>query len=123
MVAKYNLDYLLVLLGFNDVGWFISDADGTLRSMEAFINQARAAKPGLAFALANIPQRTFIGGREDLPIKTTEYNEMLAAAIPSWSTPASPIALVEMQENYDCGLDDCPAGYDGLHPDILGKFV
>jgi hypothetical protein len=33
-------------------------------------------------ALANIPQRAFIGGRSDLPIKTDVYNQILAAEIP-----------------------------------------
>ena len=33
----------------------------------------------------------------------------------------SQIELVRMQENYDCDIDGCPAGYDGLHPNALGK--
>lgn len=33
MVAKYKPDILLVMLGFNDMGWFVSDAPGTLNSM------------------------------------------------------------------------------------------
>lgn len=43
MVSTYQPDYLLVELGFNDVGWFISDAQGTLESMVDFINNARSA--------------------------------------------------------------------------------
>jgi lysophospholipase L1-like esterase len=85
MVTEYEPDYLLVMLGFNDVGWFISDAEGTFESMKIFISEARAAKPDIKMALGNIPQRSFIGGREDLPIKTKLYNRMLAAAIPEWS--------------------------------------
>lgn len=30
MVSTHDPDYLLVLLGFNDMGWFISDAGGKL---------------------------------------------------------------------------------------------
>lgn len=33
VVQKYEPDIILVLLGFNDMGWFVSDADGTLNSM------------------------------------------------------------------------------------------
>jgi hypothetical protein len=36
-------------------------------------------------------------------------------------TAKSQIELVMMQENYDCDIDGCPAGYDGLHPNALGK--
>lgn len=122
MVAEYQPDYLLVELGFNDVGWFISDADGTLQSMTSFINNARAAKPDIAFAIANIPQRTFIGGRDDLITKTEEYNAALPSLLSNMYTNESPIYLVEFRENYDCDPDACPAGSDGLHPNALGEF-
>jgi hypothetical protein len=35
-----------------------------------FITNARAAKPDIAFAIANIPQRTYISSRDDLIAKT-----------------------------------------------------
>lgn len=110
------------MLGFNDVGWFYSDAPGTLNSIQTLITNARKANPNLKFAVANIPQRSFIGGREDLPLKTNIYNELLRNAIPSWSTTQSPIHLVELQENYNCETTACPAAYDGLHPNALGEF-
>lgn len=28
-----------------------------------------------------------------------------------------------MQELYGCDLDSCPGGYDGLHPNALGKIT
>lgn len=46
-VQAYAPDYLLVELGFNDIGWFISDAPGTLNSMKSLVDEARAAKPNL----------------------------------------------------------------------------
>lgn len=85
MVTKYNPDFLLVLLGFNDIGWLVSDAEGTFESMKTFIDEARAAKPNIKMALGNVPQRRFMNCREDLPIKTDIYNSLLAAAIPRLS--------------------------------------
>lgn len=26
-----------------------------------------------------------------------------------------------MRENYECDIGGCPAGYDGLHPNVLGE--
>lgn len=121
-VQAYQPDILLVGLGFNDMGWFISDAAGTLASMKTFVDEARAAKPNIKFALANVPQRTAIGGREDLPIKTNAYNQMLKDAIPTWSTQTSPIKLVDWRANYSCETTGCPAGYDGLHPNAYGEY-
>lgn len=85
MVATYQPDYLLVLLGFNDMGWFVSDADGTFESMKTFISEARAAKPDIKMALGNVPHRKYIPCRDDLPRETSKYNKMLEIAIPFWS--------------------------------------
>ncbi len=122
MVAQYQPDLVLVGLGFNDMGWFVSGADGTLDSMKDLIENARDAKPGVRFAVANVPQRSFIGGREDLPVTTADYNDKLGRAVSSWSTPASRVELVDWAGAYDCGAARCPAGYDGLHPNALGEF-
>ena len=123
MISQYTPEYLLVELGFNDMGWFVSDAQGTMVSMEEFIDNARSVKGDIKFAIANVPQRTYIGGRDDLITKTDTYNELLAAAIPSWTTAESPIYLVDFRDNYSCEPQGgCPAGTDGLHPNILGEY-
>lgn len=121
-VEDYRPDLLLTGLGFNDMGWFVSGPEGTLASMKALVDGARAAKPDIKFALANVPQRTGIGGREDLPRNTDTYNRLLRDAIPSWSTSRSPVELVDWRSAYDCEVADCPAGYDGLHPNALGEY-
>ncbi|MGW5306276.1 fibronectin type III domain-containing protein [Streptomyces griseoluteus] len=122
MVAQYNPDMILVGLGFNDLGWFVSGAQETLDSMKTFVDEARAARPDLKFAVADIPQRTYIGGRDDLPLSTTAYDLMLRQAIPQWNTPVSPVELVNWSGNYTCARDACPSGYDGLHPNAVGEF-
>ncbi|ORY58741.1 uncharacterized protein BCR38DRAFT_477589 [Pseudomassariella vexata] len=60
----------------------------------------RGKHPNLKFALANVPQRSLIKGSEDIPIKTDQYNELLAAAILKWSSEVSPVKLVQLRENY-----------------------
>ncbi|MFJ9742673.1 fibronectin type III domain-containing protein [Streptomyces sp. NPDC101166] len=122
MVTQYRPDLLLVGLGFNDMGWFVSGAQGTLDSVKTLVDNARAAKPDLRFAVANVPQRSAIGGREDLPVTTAAYNDMLARAIPSWSTQTSRVESVDWAGSYDCAAKACPAAYDGLHPNALGEF-
>ena len=103
MVATYQPDCLLVELGFNDLGWFVSDEAGTIASMVTFIANARAAKHDIKFAIANIPHRTSLGSvNPNLDAKTTNYNNLLAAAIPGWSTTESPVALVDFAGAYDC---------------------
>ncbi|KAH7349089.1 fibronectin type III domain-containing protein [Pyrenochaeta sp. MPI-SDFR-AT-0127] len=121
-VAAYQPDYVLIELGFNDLGWFINGPDGLLSDMKQLINNARNAKGNIKFAIANVPQRTRINGRQDLIDMTIDYNSKLATAIPGWSTTNSPIKLVKFSENYACGPDNCPAAFDGLHPNKLGEY-
>lgn len=122
IVSTYQPDLVLVLLGFNDLGFAVSDAAGTLDSMKTLVTEARVAKSDIKIGLGNIPQRIALTGRVDLPVNTDRYNKLLAAAIPTWSTTMSPIAPVLIRENYRCENSSCPAGYDGLHPNALGEY-
>ncbi|KAK3904447.1 carbohydrate esterase [Staphylotrichum tortipilum] len=121
-VATYQPDLCLVELGFNDLGWRRCGAIEVLGSMRTLVDQMRSAKPDVKLAIANIPQRTDLDGREDLPKSTALYNNMLERCIPYWSTAASPIALVRFCENYSCGGSNSDAAYDGLHPNALGEY-
>lgn len=107
-MSIYGPDVLLIELGFNDLGWFVSGPTDVLICMKTMVDSARTANPYIKIAIANVPYRTAIDGREDLPIITDEYNQLLATAIPSWSTELSPIALVKFRENYSCELAGCP---------------
>jgi hypothetical protein len=103
-------DMMLLMLGFNDMGWFYSDAPGTIDSIETLVSNARAVNPNLKFAIANVPQRSFIIGRQDLVDNTVTYNGLLPGAISKLTTEQSPIYLVDLEENYDCQPGGCPAG-------------
>ncbi|KAK0713250.1 SGNH hydrolase-type esterase domain-containing protein, partial [Lasiosphaeria miniovina] len=124
-VAALQPDLCLVQLGFNDLSWCVSGPEDTLASVKCLVDCARAASVnpgGIAFAIADIPHRTPVEGREDLPANTNVYNSLLARAIPAWRTPESPLALVRFCENYSCGTDTSAGAYDGLHPNALGEY-
>ena len=109
VLEQTEADLMLLMLGFNDMGWYYSDAPGTINSIGTLIANARAANPNLKFAVANVPQRSWLG-RQDLVDSTNLYNSLLPDAISQWTTTQSPIHLVELEQNYDCGPDSCPAG-------------
>lgn len=122
VVASNMADLMLLMIGFNDLGWPSSKPPRALYNVEMLVANARAANPYLGFAIADIPQRTIIGGRGDLIRETTAYNKLLPDAIARWTTAQSPVHLVQLQEHYDCAPTNCPAGYDGLHPNALGEY-
>ncbi|KFX97212.1 hypothetical protein V490_02923 [Pseudogymnoascus sp. VKM F-3557] len=122
MVADYQPTHLLVLLGFNDLGWFVTGPDGTLASIKSIVDNARAANPNINIILGDVVQRKAIGGRADLPKITDEYNALLRAAIPKWYTKESPVTMAYVRDTYSCETQSCPSGYDGLHPDAMGEY-
>ncbi|RMZ88956.1 hypothetical protein DV736_g3813, partial [Chaetothyriales sp. CBS 134916] len=122
VVEQNPTDLILLMLGFNDLGWFYSDARGTIESIETLIANARAANPNLKFAVANVPHRSFMGGRDDLVENTNLFNSLLPPLIAKVTSKQSPVFLVELERHYKCQPEGCPAAYDGLHPNGWGEF-
>ncbi|KAK1573908.1 fibronectin type III domain-containing protein [Colletotrichum navitas] len=117
-VERFRPDYMLVMLGFNDMGWGVADAEGTIAAMEQLIYRIRAANPTVKLAIADVPQRTPMEGTEKLAPMVDRYNQLLRTSARNWGTPQSPVELVEIRNNYDCSR----GSYDGLHPNALGEF-
>ncbi|KAH7021126.1 SGNH hydrolase-type esterase domain-containing protein [Microdochium trichocladiopsis] len=115
-------EYLLVMLGFNDLGWFVTDVAGALANTQKFIEEARRAKPDVKFFFANIVDRAFLGGREDLVKNTKEYNQRLPGLLQSMASSRSFVKLVDVNTAYECRPEGCPDAYDGLHPNPHGEY-
>lgn len=118
-------DYVLVELGFNDLGWFVSNPDGLWADLQRFLDgvQAAAVRTGkqIRVAVATVPQRSPIEGRDDLPPAIDAYNAMLRSRLASLtpSRPALRLALADLAAAYDYRVDT----YDGLHPGVRGEHV
>jgi lysophospholipase L1-like esterase len=117
-VTQYQPDYLLVELGFNDLGWGVSDADGLVADIKTFIARARAAKPDVRVLVANVVHRTPLPNLPGLDALITSYNTKLGPALQSVNTTASPVRLVDISTGYDPAVD----AYDGLHPGGIGEY-
>lgn len=121
-VETYQPDMLLVMLGFNDMGWCVAGAEDTLERMSTFIENARAAKPDIQFAIGNVLQKQHDHGHDDLAKMTGRYNCMLLDAIPEWTKKTSRVEHVEIERNYGFTPDECKGTHDGLHPNELGDY-
>ncbi|KAJ0160586.1 hypothetical protein CTA2_7712 [Colletotrichum tanaceti] len=117
-VERFRPHYMLVMLGFNDMGWGVTDAEGTIAAMRQLVERARAAAPKLGFAVADVPRRVPVDGAEHLAPMVDRYNRLLRMAVEEWGTRESPVELAGISDGYDCSR----ASYDGLHPDSLGEF-
>lgn len=120
VVTNHPADIMLLMLGFNDITWSVTntikhlldcvksnasarlsaDAHGLLNNIHQLIINARKAQPNMAFAIANVPHRP---GFQSIYDRTENYNQLLPQALVKWNTTQSPLYLVHLEENYDCG--------------------
>lgn len=118
MTGRYKPDYLLVALGFNDLGWQVADPDGLINHMKELITNARAAKPNIRILVANVVHRTPLAQVPNLGATITAYNTKLGPALRSMDSLPSPVRLVDIDTGYDPVRD----AYDGLHPNGVGEY-
>ncbi|KAL2812638.1 hypothetical protein BJX63DRAFT_432529 [Aspergillus granulosus] len=84
-VSHHKPDYLLILLGFNDLGWWVSGPETLVGDMGNIVGAAREAKPDIKLLVGNVVDRTFIKGRQqDLVDNTARYNTLLWDTIYNW---------------------------------------
>lgn len=117
-VSQFQPDYLLVELGFNDLGWFVSNDDAAIADMKTLIAEARAARPDIRILVANVVHRTFLPVNPNLGPLITSYNTKLGPALQTVNTANSPVRLVDIDTGYDPNVD----AYDGLHPAGSGEY-
>jgi lysophospholipase L1-like esterase len=124
LVQQYRPDIVLVALGFNDMGWYYSDDQGTLASLSNYIANARSVNPNLQFVVADVPQRSNLSWRTDLIAETTRYNAALPGFLANLETASSLIGLAPFNANYGCDpqATSCDSTYEGLHPNYKGDF-
>ena len=121
-VEEHQPDYLFILLGFNDLGWFVSGPEGLILAMGDLVSNARKAKSDIKILLGNVVDRTLLAGRDDLVENTKTYNNLLRESVVDWSQDDSPVVYVDVNANYDCHPEGCPDGHDGLHPNSMGEY-
>lgn len=151
-VTTHQPDIIILHLGFNDIGWWGSNATDLIFSVQRLVFNARLARPHIKVLIADVSHRLTVAGREDIEATTDQYNALLDASAAEWWTAGSPVEVVKVSKVYDCGfylfLDfplsiylpivnlltsprfysiaggvaACPAGIDGLHPNSLGDF-
>ncbi len=111
-VAADEPDYLLVLLGSNDIAFGISDAAGTEASLRTFIANARAADPHERFVFGTLPPNQRMQSDAPYRAMVADYNARLGRTVDELSTWDSQISLAEV------GIDIVPSTdlWDGSHP-------
>lgn len=117
VVATYRPDYLLVLLGLDDISWYGLSQPVMAANLDGFIAAARAARPNLRIVLGLIPPNIHEQTNPALAANLASYNALIAQTAAQLSTPASPIAVARDGAHISVAADL----WDGTHPNANGE--
>jgi lysophospholipase L1-like esterase len=118
LLQKVPADVLLVALGANDLTYWTDPAE-TVALTKRFIDNSRKANPDLTIVLGHVLTRwDYL--RDDLGLPTaTDYNRLLDAQAPYWSTPTSKVLVALTDQGWDPQKDT----WDGMHPNPDGEML
>jgi hypothetical protein len=116
-VATYRPDYLLALLGLDDLFWFLKTQSQMASYLAGFIDQARAASPHIRIVLGIIPPDIHTQDSTTFAASIGAFNNTIAATASQLSTTASPIAVAQDAAGFNVAADT----WDGTHPNANGE--
>ncbi len=123
-VAAHQPDYVILMLGLNDLAWFTSrDPQLVAADMKTTIDQARGARAGVRLVLVAVqPIRQELTDAT-LAGRIADFNTRLSTLASVESTPQSPIAYVPRAPGYQPDYGQTPHdSYDGTHPNAHGEI-
>ena len=116
VVATYRPDYLLVLLGLNDLFWFGFGRQAMASNLASFIAAARAARPHIRFVFGLVPPDIH-ERKPSFAASVASYNRKISSTASQLSTTASPIAVA----HDGAGIKVAADLWDGTHPNANGE--
>ncbi len=117
-VATYRPDYLLVLLGLDDIFWFGISQSGMAENLASFIAAARAARPHIRIVLGLIPPDIHQQTSATFAASVASFNHTIASTASQLSTATSPIAVARDGAALNVAADT----WDGTHPNANGEI-
>jgi lysophospholipase L1-like esterase len=114
LMSAQHPDVLVVLLGTNDLTFFGQTPQQVLDRTHAALDQARAANPSVKVVLCHLTA-TWIAGVD-------QFNDLLDAAAPGWSTSQSPVAVADTDAGFVTSSQTVLGDtWDTVHPDARGE--
>ena len=116
-VAKYRPEYLLVLLGLDDLFWYGISQPEMAANLAGFIAAARSAGPHIRIVLGLLPPDIHQQTDPAFAANVASYNRAIAATASQLSTIASPIVIARDGTGINVSADL----WDGTHPNANGE--
>jgi len=116
-VATYRPEYLLVLLGLNDLFWYGLSQPAMTNNLASFIGAARAARPHIRIVLGLIPPDIH-ERKAAFAASAASYNRTISSTAARLSTAESPIVVASDGSGISVAADL----WDGTHPNANGEI-
>lgn len=116
-VKTYRPDYLLVLLGLDDLYWFGTSQPTLAADLDTFIASARAAQPHIRIAFGLVPPNIHTKTNPTFAANVVTYNAAIVSTVARLSSAESPIAVAQ-----DTDIDVTADLWDGTHPNTNGQI-
>lgn len=110
-VQTHGAQVIVSLAGANDIARGATPQD-TLAAAQAYVTNARAGNPNIKIVLSTVPT----GGPYDNK-PNAEYNALLLAQAPGWSTEQSPVRVANIMQNWGTATNT----WDQIHPNVYGE--
>jgi hypothetical protein len=117
-VTTYRPNYLLVLLGLDDIYWYGVSQAGMAANLTSFIGAARAARPNVRIVLGLIPPDIHQQDDPAFAANIASYDQTIASLASQLSTRASPVVVAQDGTDIDVAADL----WDGTHPNANGEI-
>jgi hypothetical protein len=117
-VSTYRPDYLLVLLGLNDLFWFGLSQPVMAQNLASFITNARTADPHIRIVLGLVPPDIHERTSPTFAAGVASYNRTIYSTAAKLSTATSSIAVADDGADIDIAKDL----WDGTHPNTNGQI-
>lgn len=117
-VARYRPDYLLVLLGLDDIYWYGTSQPKMTANLASFIKAARRARPRIRFVFGLIPPDIHQHTNASFAASIASYNSDIEATAMRLSTSDSPVAVARDGADINVAADL----WDGTHPNPNGEI-
>jgi len=117
-VAKYRPDYLLVLLGLDDMFWYGISQPDMAANLASFIAASRAARPRIRIVLGLIPPDIHTQTNPVFAASVASFNKTIRSTAAQLSTATSPIAVAHDGSGISVAADL----WDGTHLNANGEI-
>jgi hypothetical protein len=117
-VAQYEPDYLLVLLGINDLTWLGASPAQVEASLRAFIAGARSAREDVAFVFGRLLPSTTSPPGSGPAARVADVNARIVALAAELGTGRSPVSVADS----DAEFSAADHTWDGTHPNDRGEL-